>query len=180
MNQAPRKFHHRIAPWLVLPLFVMLATGVAYRVGRAWFGLSKDAGKTLLHIHTGEWMGSAGSAVWIVLVGLGLLTLALTGLALVIKSRAKGQPRVFHRILGSVLLLPLAATALTGLIFHFGEDELPESTGDLLMRIHQGGWLGKSLCPVYVLLLGSGLLIMIVSGLLLTRAGQKFRLFRAG
>jgi len=158
----------------------MIATGITYRVGKAWFGLSKEAGSTLLHIHTGEWMGPFGSAVWVVLVGLGLLVLSLTGLWLVIKSRAKGQPRVFHRLLGVVLLLPLTATAFTGLLYHFGEEELPESTGDLLKDIHQGSWLGKPVTPFYVLLLGLGLLAMIVSGLKLTRAGQRFRLFRRG
>jgi len=133
-----------------------------------------------MHIHTGEWMGAYGSAAWVALVGGGILALALTGLFLVVTSRAKGQPRVFHRILGATILLPLAATALTGLTVHFFGNALPDGVADVLMSIHQGGWLGKTLRPFYVLLLGCGLLAMIVSGLKMARGWQRFRQLRKG
>lgn len=168
MNQAPRKFHRRIAPWLALPLLITLATGVTYRIGRAWFGMSKETGNSILHIHAGEWLGGWGSSAWILLAGGGLLALTLTGLVLAIKSRAKGQPRVAHRVLGAVLLLPLTASAVTGMTVHFGGKHLSDQAGDILMSIHQGSWLGPTLRPFYILFIGLGLLVMIATGLKLT------------
>ncbi len=36
-----RKLHRFIAPILLLPILLTTITGVAYRVGRSWFGMSK-------------------------------------------------------------------------------------------------------------------------------------------
>ena len=68
--------------------------------------------------------------------------------------------RLFHRLLGIALLLPLTATALTGMAYKFGEDYfgISEETADLLMDIHEGAWLGKELKVYYVLAVGLGLL----------------------
>jgi len=68
--------------------------------------------------------------------------------------------RLFHRLLGIALLLPLTATALTGMAYKFGEDYfgISDETADLLMDIHEGGWLGKELKVYYVLTVGLGLL----------------------
>lgn len=165
MNRAARMFHRKFAPWIAVPLFITLATGLVYRIGRAWFGMGKETGETILRIHTGAWLGGAGGSIYILLAGLGLLALTLTGLFLVFTSRAKGNPRFQHRILGALLLLPLTATALTGMVFHFGGKELPEKTGELLMSIHQGSWLGKEGRPFYVLFIGLGLLFLTATGL---------------
>ncbi|MCX6969540.1 MAG: PepSY domain-containing protein [Verrucomicrobia bacterium] len=175
MNPAPRKFHRRIAPWLALPLAVTLATGIAYRTGRAWFGMGKETGGTILDIHAGAWLGDTGSVIYVILMGAGLLALVATGFYLVLKSRAKGQPRVFHRILGAILLLPLAASAVTGIAFKVGEEwlDLPKSTLDLLLNIHQGGWLGTAARPFYVLAVGIGLLVLALTGLQMTGLFRK-------
>ena len=170
MNPAIRKFHRAFSPWLVLPLVLTLATGVSYRIGRAWFGMPKDTGGKILSVHTGEWLGNVGSSAYVLLVGGGLLALVLTGTFLLIKSRAKTGARAAHRILAAILLLPLAASALTGIAFKLGEEwfHLPDETLDLFMTIHEGAWLGQSLKPFYVLLLGLGLLVLAATGLRLT------------
>lgn len=175
MNPAPRKFHRVIAPWLVLPLVVTLATGLTYRLGRAWFGMDKKTGGTIMDIHSGEWLGDLGSVIYVIVVGLGLLLLLATGLYLVLKSRGKGQPRVFHRVLGAVFLLPLAFSALTGVVFKVGEQwfHLDDDTLDFLMTIHEGGWLGPTLKPFYVLAIALGLLFLSISGLQLTGLFKK-------
>ncbi|MFZ4776429.1 MAG: PepSY domain-containing protein [Terrimicrobiaceae bacterium] len=175
MNPAPRKFHRRFAPWLVIPLLVTLMTGVVYRVGRAWFGMGKETGGTILEIHAGGWLGQTGSVLYVIVVGAGLLGLLATGFYLVLKSRAKGNPRVFHRILGAVFLLPLTASAATGIAFKVGEGWLhwPDSTLGLLMNIHQGSWLGPQVRPFYVLAIGFGLLILAITGLQMTGLFRK-------
>jgi len=170
MNPAIRKFHRVFSPWLALPLVLTLATGVTYRIGRAWFGMPKETGGKILSVHTGEWLGTVGSSAYVLLVGGGLLALILTGTFLLSKSRAKTGPRAAHRILAALLLLPLAASALTGIAYKLGEEwfHLPEDTLSLFMIIHEGAWLGPSLKPFYVLLVGLGLLMLAATGLRLT------------
>ena len=175
MNPAPRKFHRLLSPWLALPLALTLATGIAYRTGRAWFGMGKETGGTILDIHAGTWLGDTGSIIYVILMGAGLLALVVTGFYLVLKSRAKGQPRAFHRILGAILLLPLAVSAVTGIGFKVGEEwlDLPKSTLDLIINIHQGSWLGQTGRVLYVLAIGIGLLILTVTGLQMTGLFRK-------
>lgn len=175
MNPAPRKFHRQFAPWLAIPLLLTLVTGVTYRIGRAWFGMGKETGGTILDIHAGGWLGGTGSVIYVILVGAGLLSLVATGFYLVVKSRAKGQPRVFHRIVGAIFLLPLAASAITGIAFKAGEEWLQLSDGTLgiLMSIHQGSWLGKAARPFYVLAIGIGLLSLAITGLRMTGVFRK-------
>ncbi len=167
MNPAPRKFHRQVAPWLAVPLLVTLSTGIAYRIGMAWFGMRKETGGRILDIHAGGWLGDTGSVIYVILNGAGLLGLVATGLYLVLTSRAKAQPRIFHRILGAVFLLPLALSAATGIAFKIGDEwlHLPDSTLGLLMSLHQGSWLGKAVRPFYVLTIGIGLLSLAITGL---------------
>lgn len=133
----------------------------------AWFGMGKKAAGWLLDIHSGGWLGDTGSAIYVIVNGSGLLAVVATGLYLVLKSRTKGQPRVFHRVLGAMFLLPLATSAITGIAFKVGEDwlHLPDATLGLLMSIHQGSWLGKAARPFYVLAIGIGLLGLAMTGL---------------
>lgn len=176
MSPAARKFHRLAGPWLALPLLLTLATGVAYRVGRAWFGLSKDTGNKLLAVHAGDWLGP-GSPFYVLLIGGGLLALLATGGALLWKSRAKTGARAWHRWLGLVFLLPLATSAVTGIAFKLGDAwfHFPENVQDLLMNLHEGAWLGPKLKPVYVLLVGAGLLALAFSGLRLAGGFKKSR-----
>jgi len=171
MMKALRKVHHLISPWLFILLFVTLATGVIYRVGRAWFDMSRPTGNKVLSIHAGEWLGEATSPYYVIFIGGGLLALLVTGLVLAVQSRAKAGPRRMHRLLGLILLLPLAASAITGILFKLGEDwyHFPEGTLDILMSIHQGSWLGKTMRPFYVLFVGLGLLALGLYGLRLTK-----------
>lgn len=75
--------------------------------------------------------------------------------------------RLGHRILGAVLLLPLAATALSGILYKAGESwfGIREETADLLMTIHGGGWLRKGLKVYYSVAVGGGVLVLGFLGL---------------
>ena len=167
MDPAPRKFHRAVAPWLVLPLFVSLTTGICYRVGRAWFDLDNDWGERILNIHDGAWLGSGPSLAYVLVVGLGLLAVAFTGSKLLYKSRATKGIRLLHRLFGFLLFLPLATSAVTGMAFKVGEEwiGLPDDALKALLVVHEGAWLGKTIRPWYVLFVGLGLLGLIVSGL---------------
>lgn len=75
-----RKLHRFIAPILFLPLLLTTITGVAYRVGRSWFGMSKDVGKILLSLHQGSFLGEELRTFYVLLDGLGLVGLIVTGI----------------------------------------------------------------------------------------------------
>jgi hypothetical protein len=170
MSPAFRKFHRRVSPWLIVPLVVTLATGIAYRIGRAWFGMDKDLGSKVLDVHSGEWLGGTGSMIYLAVVGLGLLALIVSGATLLLTSRSKIPMRLGHRIVALILMLPLTASAVTGLAYKFGEEwfHISDGTADLLMDIHQGSWLGKGVAPYYVLFVGLGLLALSWTGLQMT------------
>ena len=170
MNKTIRTFHRQVSPWIFALLIVSATTGMIYRLGRAWFGMTKPTGNAVLHVHTGEWISPAIAPYYMLVVGGGLLALLITGSFLLWQSRAKKGARAWHRWLGLVFLLPLTATAVTGVAC--GLDgvwySLPKETENLLMSIHEGGWLGKTYKPFYVLVLGLGTLGLGGAGLRLT------------
>jgi hypothetical protein len=174
-----RFFHRRVAPWLVLPLLFMATTGMIYRVGRSWFGMEKETGSILLDLHSGAWLGGVGSVAFITLVGSGLIVLTASALAMIWQARRRlgGGPPSWrgHRYVGLALLLPLMASAVTGILFRIGEEffDIPYSIAKVLMSIHQGSWLGPVLRPYYILLLGLGLFWLIGTGIRMIRSTRK-------
>lgn len=172
-----RKFHRLVAPWLVLPLVVTLITGVVFRIGRAWFGMGDGAGDILMKIHAGEWLGDAVSPVYVIVMGAFLLALVVTGGVLILKGKSRKGDRFVHRILAFVLVLPLAASALTGIAYKVGDEwlEIPDAKLKIFMIIHEGAWLGKTFKPFYVLFVGVGLLVLAFTGLRLAGFPRKPR-----
>lgn len=79
--------------------------------------------------------------------------------------------RKIHRKIAPILFIPLLLTASTGVIFRIGRSwlGLPDRVGDLMLSLHGGSFLGKPLVPIYVLLVGLGLLGTIVSGMTLLK-----------
>ncbi len=65
-------------------------------------------------------------------------------------------------------------TAATGVLFHIGYYYLglPEEVADILMMLHQGGFLGRPLRPPYVLLLGTGVGVLRWTGVNMLFAGR--------
>ena len=171
MKSVSRPLHRSISLWLAAPLALFALTGMTYRIGRTWFGMSRDNGHEVLDAHTGMWLGTEGSLVYASMAGLGLLALTISGAVLLWKARAKAGARRWHRIIAWMLVLPLFATAVTGLLHHYGElvFGFGKPIQSLLMNIHQGGWLGTKGRPFYVLWQGLGLLVLIVTGLSLLK-----------
>jgi hypothetical protein len=65
---------------IAIPLFVSASTGIIYRISRAWFGLPKEQVKIFMDIHQGSYLGPSLRVVYILLVGLGLLFILVTGI----------------------------------------------------------------------------------------------------
>ena len=171
MSPAFRKFHRIFSPYLFVLVAVSAATGVAYRAGKKWFGMDGQTGQAVMEWHTGEWLGPTLSPFYVLLAGAALLFLIISGAALLRQKAGKGTARVWHRVLGAVLLLPLAATAVTGMLYKTGQAwfGISEETADLLMTIHEGAWLGRGLKVYYSVLTGGGLLALGFFGLALLR-----------
>jgi uncharacterized iron-regulated membrane protein len=84
--------------------------------------------------------------------------------------------RKLHRKIAPIIFLPLLASALTGVVYRLGESwwGMPEQIANVLMVIHQGEYLGAPLVPIYVFLVGLGLLGAIATGLtMITRRNQR-------
>lgn len=171
MSSLFRSLHRKFSPYVFVLVAVSAATGVAYRAGKKWFGMDGQTGQAVMEWHTGEWLGPSLSPFYVLLTGSALLFLLLTG-ALMLRPRAgKGTVRTWHRILGLVLILPLSATAITGVLYKAGQAwfGISEETADLLMTIHEGAWLGRSLKAYYSVVTGCGLLALGFFGLALLR-----------
>lgn len=74
-----RKLHAAIAPFVLLPMFVTVFTGVTYRLGKSWLGLTRDQVHFLMVIHEGEYLGQILEPVYVLLNGLGLMWMLATG-----------------------------------------------------------------------------------------------------
>lgn len=74
-----RQLHRTLAPIVLLPLTITIFTGVVYRLGKSWFGLSRDQVHFLMVIHEGEYLGHTLEPIYVLLNGLGLLWMLVTG-----------------------------------------------------------------------------------------------------
>lgn len=90
-----RQLHATVAPIVLLPLMVTVTTGVAYRLGKSWLGLSRDQVHILMTIHEGEYLGQTLEPIYVLLNGLGLLWMLATGSVMVWKNltRAPWWPK---------------------------------------------------------------------------------------
>lgn len=179
-----RKLHRQIAPILFLPLMVSTLTGISFRLGRSWFQIPHEVSNILLVIHQGEYLGQPLVPIYVLLVGTGALGLLTTGVTMLIQGqRRPSRPkrgftgRQIHRLVAPILCLPLFATATTGIAYRLGQNwfGLGQPQISLLLRIHQGSYLGPILRHFYVLFLGLGLLVLLTTGINMTGILRKRR-----
>ena len=88
-KQQLRKLHLTIAPIVILPLLITVSTGVIYRISKDWFGLSRDQVHFLMVLHEGEYFGKTLEPVYVLLNGLGLLWMLVTGGAMLFQNLSK-------------------------------------------------------------------------------------------
>lgn len=171
-----QKLHRQIAPVIFLPLFLTALTGLGYRVGRSWFGLSDAFGERLISLHEGRFLGAPLVPVYVLLVGLGLLGAIATGIAKIQQRRRANKasqrwtPRSIHAVLAPIALLPLLISASTGIAYRLGNTwfTLPDSVRHLLMTLHQGSYFGSVGRVIYIALVGLGLVVLLVTGVQMT------------
>jgi hypothetical protein len=81
-----RLWHAAVAPVVLLPLLLTVASGLGYRLLRDWGGLGRDRAHIRMTLHEGEWLktwfGPPGETVYVLLNGLGLLWMIGSGAAM--------------------------------------------------------------------------------------------------
>ncbi len=173
-----RKLHRKTALIIFLPLLISALTGIFYRLGKSWFGMSNQLGNIFMIIHQGEYLGTPLVPIYVLLVGLGLLGMIVTGLSMsgIFSQNHASQPRKLnarkvHRILAPIIFLPLTLSAVTGVIYRLGKSwfGMSPQNAAIFLRIHQGSYLGDFFKPIYVLLVGLGLIVMLITGINQTR-----------
>jgi hypothetical protein len=78
-----RKFHQTVAPIVLIPLIITVITGTCYRLGRDWFGLSREQSHWLMAIHQADYLGNNLRSLYVLLNGLGLLWMIITGISMI-------------------------------------------------------------------------------------------------
>ncbi|MBW4660384.1 MAG: PepSY domain-containing protein [Drouetiella hepatica Uher 2000/2452] len=179
-----RKFHRKAAPILFIPLLLTALTGVAYRIGRSWFGLSDEFGEFMMMLHEGRFLGKPIVPAYVLLVGLGLLGIMVSGISLMKRRKdpiqqnaVKLNGRKLHQIMAPIAFLPFGISALTGVAYRLGKAwfGLSADQAAILLKIHQGSYLGSALRPIYVLLVGLSLVIMLATGIQMSGVFRKRR-----
>jgi hypothetical protein len=92
--QRLRRLHAGLAPLVLLPLLLTVSTGVGYRLLRDWGGLGRDQAHLLMVLHEGEWLtawfGPNGETVYVLLNGMGLLWMLVSGGAMALQRLRRG------------------------------------------------------------------------------------------
>lgn len=91
LTQQIRKWHRTIAPIVLLPLLITVTTGVTYRLSKDWFGLTRDQVHFLMSLHEGEYFGDTFKSFYVLLNGLGLLWMLVTGGVMLFQSLKKSN-----------------------------------------------------------------------------------------
>lgn len=178
-----RKLHRQLAPILFLPLFATVLTGFAYRVGKSWFSISNTAAETLLTIHQGEFVGKQLVPIYVLLTGLGLVGMSISGIVMLNHKKhhnrkftpKKSESHQIHRLIAPILILPVVVTGITGIVYRLGLDWFGMSSeqAGIFLRIHQGTYLGSTLRVYYVFIVGLGLIALLVSGMRIITSRQR-------
>lgn len=180
-----RTIHRKIAPIVFLPLIVTAFTGVAFYIFTNWFGVSEEKGEFFLEIHQGEFLGDQLRPIYVLLVGLGLLGMIITGLVMnplfkhksLTKITQKFNQRKYHSLASIILFIPLIISLVTGIVYRLGRSyfHVSKENIEFLLDIHQGEYLGSFIQAIYMILVGIGLISLLITGISMTSIFRKSR-----
>ncbi|MGB7443050.1 MAG: peptidase [Coleofasciculaceae cyanobacterium] len=77
-----RKLHRQLAPILFIPFFLTATTGIIYRIGNSWFGMPAKYAKLMMYIHQGTFVGDQLKPIYVLLNGLGLIAMLVSGIVM--------------------------------------------------------------------------------------------------
>ncbi len=82
-----RKSHRVLGVVFAIPLGLSAITGMAYQAGGKWFQFSEGTMSLLMSLHQGSWLGPELRPFYILLIGLGLIGLCLSGVSLLLRRK---------------------------------------------------------------------------------------------
>jgi len=92
-SRIPNRRRHRIlAVLLCLPLVISALTGMIFRAGEQWFGLSNETKEILMMLHQGSWLGQTLRPLYVLVLAIGVVLLCLTGLRLAFRRKPDSPP----------------------------------------------------------------------------------------
>ena len=77
-----RKLHQRIAPIIFLPLLLTVVTGVIFDIAEVWFNAPDSLKESIISIHKGAFLGEKLSIFYVILNGLGVVLMLITGISM--------------------------------------------------------------------------------------------------
>ena len=149
-------------------LLVTALTGIIVGLNNRLIQLPDPIVEILVDLHQGAFLGDKLVSIYVLLLGLGVFSL---GLKIVVNKR---DSRLFGsiapivadacRIIGLVLVIPLAVCVETGLAYRLGTDWLgmsgSETTG--FLSVHGGDFFAKPFDIIYLLAIGIGLITLLI------------------
>ena len=79
-------FYRPLVLILIIPLALCVETGVAYQLGKDWFGMSEQKTASFLSIHGGSSLGTFLGSLYTIITGFSLIALAIVGYRMVATS----------------------------------------------------------------------------------------------
>ena len=173
-----RQLHRRSAPFIFVPLLISASTGLLAIIGTEWFRMPEEFGDFMMFFHEGRFLGKPLVPIYILLVGIGLLGMIVTGIGMLKKQFRfpnKFHWRSMHQFLAPIAMLPLLVSIVTGVGYRLGRNwfNVPKSQIGILLKIHQGLYFGSVGQSIYILLLGISLITLIVTGMQMTGIFRK-------
>ena len=170
MNRVFRKLNLKIAPLLLFPLLITSITGIILGLGTRFRLLPQVIINALLVIHQGRFLGEKLAPFYVLVLGLGVLTVGLTILIKLrdnlIFKQAKPSAVNVYKTLALIIVFPLAVCVETGVAYRLGTDWLgmtdPETA--IFWSVHTGSSLTTILGIIYTLVTGFGLILLSILG----------------
>ncbi len=178
MNKVFRKLNLKIAPVLVLPLLITSVTGIILGLGDRLGILPSMVVDALIIIHQGAFLGRKLVPFYVLLLGLGVFVIGLTIFIRIrdnLKARNAGVIAInLCKIIGLVIVFPLAVCIQTGVGYRIGTDwlDLSSSQTAIFWSLHTGIALSTVPGVLYTLITGFGLMALAIMGVEITPIGK--------
>jgi len=179
MKVSFRKLNSQLAPILLFPLLATAATGIIDGLGNRLFKLPNAISDVLMTIHQGKFLGEKLVPFYVSLMGLGVFAVGLRTFIQSRDSLMSQQPKSntvgIYKLVAMILVFPLALCVETGVAYSLGKDWLGMSSQQtkILLSIHHGASLGKTLGIFYILITGFSLVALSIAGFEMTPLSKR-------
>ena len=168
MKRSFRALSHLFGLILCLCIITTALTGIILGLSNRLRPLPNIITNSLIAMHQGELVRTYLSPVYVLFVGLGVFFL---GLKIIVGGRYNllfqfAQPSLANicRVIALISIIPVTVCVETGIAYRLGTDwfNISDSQTALVLAIHSGMFLGNIPSISYILVTGSGLIILSI------------------